>query len=232
MHRIERPRSLTELVSEALRQQIVEGELELGEMLSEARIAQLLDVSRTPVREAFARLEREGLVRTEPQRGTFVFTLSAKQLTDICHVRGVLETAALRQSMERARPQLAETLRGTLKEMTAARRQRDDRSYLRLDARFHEELFAHTDNAFLLEAYATISAKMAALRNRLGAHADHMDKSFREHRRIAELVAEGAVDEAEAVLVAHIGRKEGSYWNLQDAAEPGEARRPALARAR
>lgn len=214
MHRIERPRSLTELVSDALRREIVEGALELGEMLSESRIARRLEVSRTPVREAFARLEREGLVRTEPQRGTFVFTLSAKQLTDICHVRVVLETAALRQSTERARTALAETLEATVAEMAALRRSGDDAGYLRLDARFHDELFLHTDNAFLHDAYQTISAKMAALRNRLGAHADHMAKSFREHRDIARLVREGAIDEAEAVLVAHIGRKEGSYWNL------------------
>src|SRR5690606_4835503 len=94
MQRIERPRSLTELVADALRREIVEGELQLGAALSEARIAQRLEVSRTPVREAFTRLEREGLLRTEPQRGTFVFTLSAKELTDICHLRVVLEIAA------------------------------------------------------------------------------------------------------------------------------------------
>lgn len=214
MERIERPRSLTELVCDALRREIVEGELEPGQMLSETRVAARLAVSRTPVREAFARLEREGLMRTEPQRGTFVFTLTAKQLTDICHVRVVLETAALRQSMERAPDRLAATLGRTVAEMAAERERRDDRAYLRLDARFHDELFLHTDNAFLLDAYQTIAAKMAALRNRLGAHADHMEKSFREHRRILALLEQGEVEAAEAVLVAHIGRKEGSYWNL------------------
>lgn len=66
MERIERPRSLTELVCDALRREIVEGELEPGQMLSETRVAARLAVSRTPVREAFARLEREGLMRTEP----------------------------------------------------------------------------------------------------------------------------------------------------------------------
>lgn len=214
MQRIERPRSLTELVADALRREIVEGELQLGAALSEARIAQRLEVSRTPVREAFTRLEREGLLRTEPQRGTFVFTLSAKELTDICHLRVVLEIAALRQSVERARPRLATTLKRTLQEMTAARAAGDDRRYLRLDARFHDELFLHTDNRFLSEAYETISAKMAALRNRLGAHPDHMVKSFKEHRLLAELVEAGDLAAAEPLLTAHIGRKEGSYWNL------------------
>ncbi|MGF1621001.1 MAG: GntR family transcriptional regulator [Rhodomicrobiaceae bacterium] len=62
MHRIERPKSLTELVFETIKADIVGGTLQMREVLSEARIAKQLDVSRTPVREAFARLELEGLV--------------------------------------------------------------------------------------------------------------------------------------------------------------------------
>ncbi|MEO1193489.1 MAG: GntR family transcriptional regulator [Pseudomonadota bacterium] len=211
---IERPRSLTGLVTEALRQEIVAGDLEPGAALSEAKIASRLEVSRTPVREAFQRLELEGLVRTEPQRGTFVFTLTHKQLTDICDLRVCLESEALALSLKRDQAGLTAALEACVAEMTAARQDGDDRRYLALDTRFHQLLFDHADNAFLNEAYQTIAAKMAALRNRLGSHPDHMAKSFAEHRSIAALAAAGDLDEATALLTAHIGRKEGSYWNL------------------
>jgi len=214
MLQIERPRSLTGLVTDALRQEIVAGDLEPGAALSEAKIAARLAVSRTPVREAFHRLELEGLVRTEPQRGTFVFTLGPKELTDICDLRVCLETKALALSLERDRTGLAAALDGVVAAMTAARTAGDDRRYLQLDTRFHQVLFDHADNRFLNEAYQTIAAKMAALRNRLGAHPDHMAKSFAEHARIAALVANGDSATASPLLVAHIGRKEGSYWNL------------------
>ncbi len=212
--RIERPKSLTGLVTDALRQEIVAGDLAPGAALSEVKIATRLEVSRTPVREAFQRLELEGLVHTEPQRGTFVFTLGQKELTDICDLRVCLESMALKRALERDPEGLTAGLAEVVEEMTQARAAGDDRRYLQLDTLFHQVFFDHTDNAFLNEAYQTIAAKMAALRNRLGAHADHMTKSFAEHRRIAELVAAGQLKEATAVLTAHIGRKEGSYWNL------------------
>ncbi len=213
MHQIERPKSLTELVCQALRQDIVLGDLAPGEALSEVKIAQRLAVSRTPVREAFARLELEGLVRTEPQRGTFVFDLGPKALADICAVRVCLETAALRFALAGHQAALADALADTVQAMTEARRVGDDRRYLSLDTAFHQCFFDHADNSFLNDAYQTIAAKMAALRNRLGNHPDHMAKSFDEHCRLAVLVREGKAAEAEDVLVRHIGRKEGSYWN-------------------
>ena len=70
---LERPKSLTELVVDSLRREIVEGAVAPDESLSEVAVAKRLGVSRTPVREAFARLELEGLVYTIPQKGTFVF---------------------------------------------------------------------------------------------------------------------------------------------------------------
>jgi DNA-binding GntR family transcriptional regulator len=76
MLNIERPKSLSEEVAAQLRREIVDGTFEMGEALSESMIAARYGVSRTPVREAFAFLGQEGLVRTEPQQGTYVFKIS------------------------------------------------------------------------------------------------------------------------------------------------------------
>lgn len=214
MQPIERPKSLTELVVNALRSDIVNGALDLGAALSEASIARRLDVSRTPVREAFMRLEIEGLVRTEPQRGTFVFTLTTKELGDICDVRVSLEVAALRASAEKDPAGLNASFSDVIANMKRFRAEGDDSGYLREDTRFHQLLFDHADNSFLDDAYQTIASKMAALRIRLGRHPDHMAKSFKEHVQMAERIAAGDVDGAVKILVGHIGRKEGSYWEL------------------
>jgi len=213
MQRIERPKSLTELVFQAIKKEIVDGELQMGDALSEARIARRLDVSRTPVREAFARLELEGLVRTEPQRGTFVFTMGGDALRDICDTRVCLETGALKTAFRRNPAQLVKNLRTVTRKMTAAREAGNDKLYLQLDTQFHQAILDSTGNCFLNDAYQTMASKMAALRNRLGAHPDHMDKSYAEHLRIVDDLDEGRLDDALQVLIAHIGRKEGSYWN-------------------
>jgi len=226
----ERPRLLADLVTEELRRQIVEGDIDLGDALSESRIAARLNVSRTPVREAFARLELEGLVRTEPQRGTFVFALDRDAIADISDVRVGLETIALHRAMERNPKALAKAWRGICRTMRKARAAQDTRTYLALDTRFHEALFDNAGNVFLRDAYQTISAKMAALRNRLGNHPDHMAKSFAEHLELAQCASDRDARKAHEILVAHIGRKEGSYWS--DVTETQEQNVPLPARTR
>lgn len=216
MDRIERSKSLTELVTHILRHSIIEGELELGEALSESKIASRLEVSRTPVREAFARLEIEGLVFAEPQKNTRVFTLGPKDFADICDVRCCLEAKALILAMNRRREDLAAVLAETTRQMTEARETGQNRVYLRLDTQFHQQIFDHADNVFLNDAYQTVASKIAALRNRLGSHPDHLQKGYAEHVHLADLVAQGDLSRALEVLDAHIARKEGSFWNLND----------------
>lgn len=212
MNRLERPKSLTELVADSIRDQIVKGTLKLGESLSEVRISKDMGVSRTPIREAFNRLESEGLVHTIPQRGTFVFSLEPQELVKICDVRVNLETAAMRASFRNNPTRLSKALANCTGEMTRARKRGNDAAYLDADTQFHQILFDLSENRFLNDAYQTIASKMAALRNRLGMHPDHMMKSYREHLRMVELIGNGEIDAAEEVLIAHIGRKEGSYW--------------------
>ena len=227
---LERPKSLTELVTKEVRDWIIDGRLDLGAPLSEAWIARELAVSRTPVREAINRLEIEGLLKSEPQRGTFVFELRGHELAKLCEVRVKLETAALEWAMAEKRESLAEALAVRMATMTSAREQGDDAAYLREDTRFHQTIVDEADNRFLADAYQTIAAKTAALRNRLGGHPDHMAKSYAEHIAISAAVAAGDRREAERVLILHIGRKEGSYWTLladgAEGARRGTARIP------
>src|SRR5215218_4896521 len=85
----------------ALRAAIVNAELEPGRRLSENELADLLGVSRTPVREALARLRDERLVAIVPQLGTFVTLVSPAAVEDAAFVREALECAAIRRATER-----------------------------------------------------------------------------------------------------------------------------------
>ena len=109
---------------------------------------------------------------------------------------------------------LAKDLGACVNDMGRAREAGNDSRYLAADTRFHQILFDRADNRFLNDAYQTIASKMAALRNRLGNHPEHMSKSFDEHQRMVDCLKAGDVDAAEDILIKHIGRKEGSYWRL------------------
>jgi len=213
MKSLDRPKSLTELVTETLRDWIVRGELDLGSHLSEVRIANDLEVSRTPVREAFNRLEIEGLLTVKPQRGTFVFCLEPEELAKLCDARVCLETTALASAIRSNPDLLSKRLSECAAQMTDARARDDVSAYLGLDTAFHQHFLDCSGNRFLNDAYQTIAPKMAALRNRLGRHPDHMAKSYREHLELVEAVKGRDIDRALEILKWHIDRKEGSYWN-------------------
>lgn len=211
MQIIERPPSLTEAVLHQLRDQIVQGDLALGELLSERVLAEKLGVSKTPVREALFRLRTEGLVRIVPQRGAFVFTLSAAEVTAICEFRQTLEAAALQMAYQRDRDHLVAGLGAVLADMEKARSRQDRRAYLRADTSYHEVFFAHCGNSYLRDTYALHVGKVAALRTHLAIKPLHTDMSFAEHRQMLQLLAQGQIAAALGVLNVHIARTRMTY---------------------
>jgi DNA-binding GntR family transcriptional regulator len=208
----ERPRSLAEVVTARLRREIIEGEFDFGQALSESKIAARYGVSRTPVREAFACLGLEGLVRTEPQHGTFVFTMDRGQFAQISEARSILETAALRLAVERGHADLVRQWTWLVEAMTAALRDKDAKRYSRCDGEFHQTLFSLAANPFLTAAGQAFAAKMAAVRNRLGAQPEHMAKSYDQHVELLALVERAEVGLAVDLLEHHIRFKGESFW--------------------
>ena len=95
------PRTVSGLVAERLRAQIVAGELAAGTKLRQVEIARRFGVSTTPVREALAALQREGLVRLHPQRGAVVFVPTVADLREHYEIRAALEALAAACTAER-----------------------------------------------------------------------------------------------------------------------------------
>ena len=212
MLKADRPRSLGEVVTARLRREIIEGEFVLGQALSESKIASRYQVSRTPVREAFACLGLEGLVRTEPQHGTFVFTMDSEQFTQLSETRSVLETAALRFAVQRNRTALIDEWRRLVAAMTGALRDGDAKTYSSADREFHRVMIDLSDNPFLAAAAQSFSAKMDTVRNRQGSRPDHMKRSYGEHSELLDLVVRDQTDMAVHLLEKHIRDKGESFW--------------------
>jgi len=203
LERVTRPPSLSEMVLDQIRELIVTGRLGLGEQLSEGALAEQLGVSRTPVREAFLRLETENMVEVRPQRGTFVFYYDAAQLRDISELRGVLETGALRIALARKRARLIERLERTASQSEAAGTA-DAVGYQVFDAAFHEALIESTDNRELIEAYERISGRVRAIRYRFTHSPEQVARSQRDHRDIVEALKGGRDAEAMKRLGRHV----------------------------
>ena len=226
--RLERPASLATLVTDRLRHEIVEGSFEFGEALSEARIAKRYAVSRTPVREAFARLELEELVTTEPQLGTFVFTMDRARFAQISEARSILECAVLRLAFARDRAGLVARWQAIVARLDAAAGTGDTAAYSTADGDFHDTLFELSANPYLDAARRPFAARMTAIRNRLGLSPEHVAKSRREHGELLALVAAGDVDGAAALLDRHITKKGAHFWSVPETSPPTRRDRLAL----
>ena len=100
--KIIKPKSLTLLALENIRNGVTCGLYPLGSPLYEKALAEEFGISKTPVREALVQLMREGLVVVAPHSGTLVFVLADDEVAELCDLRLILESNALRISMERA----------------------------------------------------------------------------------------------------------------------------------
>jgi len=203
LERLARPRPLSEMVADQIRELIVTGRLALGEQLSEGALAEQLGVSRTPVREAFLKLETENMVEVRPQRGTYVFYYDAAQLRDISELRGVLEMSALRIALARNRLRLIDRLDKVASESEAAGTE-DAVRYQTFDAAFHEALIESTDNRELIEAYERISGRVRAIRYRFTHSRAQVARSQRDHRMIVDALTQGRDNDAIEKLGQHV----------------------------
>lgn len=192
-------------IASQLREHIATGVLPLGTPLSDKALADLLRISRTPVREALLQLRSEGLVVMRPQSGTYVFDPEPHEVEEICQLRSILETGALQVVSGKELPALVAALKANLAEAAAALKARD---YVRcdgLDAAFHETIVGLCGNALLVQTYRRISNKVRALRHRMPRSHERFADAVVHHREIARLLEQGQVSRAITQLAGHVG---------------------------
>ena len=206
-----RPKSLTDLAHDSIRQLIVGGELAMGAQLSEATLAAQLGISKTPVREALLRLRVDGLIDIQPQRGTFVFSLTPRQVEEICVFREAIEVTAVKLAMESQRAEMVKVLQANVREMALARKARNFKAFSHLDEAFHQTIVDHCGNAYLQQAHHLIASKISALRARLPEDNEQVDHCRQTHATIVTLMRDGRIVPTQRALALHIRDTLESY---------------------
>lgn len=190
-----------------LKEAILDGELLGGTMVSEGSIADRLSMSRTPIREAFLRLQAEGWMRLYPKRGALVVEVHPHDLEDILEARVVVESAAVRR-LERSEVSLAQ-LRSDLLEQIALQRSThatgDLGAFTAADAAFHWLIVKAGGNALLADFFATLRERQQRMTARsLWRRDDIAATVISEHERLTDLIAMGDADAFAAALDAHV----------------------------
>jgi DNA-binding GntR family transcriptional regulator len=215
MKRVLNRKPLSEQVAEALGEDIRDGRLKLGQMLSENQIATDLGVSRTPVREAFSHLEFQGLLVTKPQSGTFVFSPSQEDIKEIFEIRSCLELQGLQSSLKASEKTFSIALHSICEEMDSAFNAGDEDKYAKLDHQFHESFVLFSGNRLLASVYNPISLKLRALANNnlLIKMVDEVSHS--EHFQIAQNFGHKQFFEVKTLMTQHLARFEGDLDQYQ-----------------
>ncbi len=198
--------SLPEQVYRLLKDAIERGEFHAGSKLIENDIANQLNVSRTPVREAISRLAAEGLVTLVPRRGAFVASLDYTTIRELYEVREALEVLATELAVATLRSEDISPLEETVEQFAEALANDDFQVYFELDRRFHEQLVALSGNTKLQELFQLIDSSIQVTR---WIHCDTGDISevaLEEHKQIIAALQRGDREQAVRLVREHIRR--------------------------
>lgn len=183
------------------------GEAPPGDRISEAEIARRLGISRTPVREAMARLLRDGILAHAPRRGVFVPQHSAAQIEEVASLRAVLEGFAARRASRRITPAELEQLGAVVEAGAEAARHGDWLTMEEKNAEFHDLLVRSAQHALLLRSWRLLSPaawKLIAATPSTPPSAETIDDFLERHHQLIRALASGDPKRAEHEAAAHV----------------------------
>jgi DNA-binding GntR family transcriptional regulator len=196
--------NLTAGVYQKIRKGILNGTWSPGQSLTELMLSQLLQVSRTPVREALHQLELEGLIELRPNRGAVVIGINTSDIEDIYEIRTLLEERVAQRAALRADKQDIETLREIvdLTEFYVERSSYD--KITEMDDRFHQYLYSLSGSRMFQKTLADLHTYVEPVRERSIREPDRATAMLAEHRAIVEAIAAHNAQEAGRLMTLHI----------------------------
>ncbi len=201
--------TLSQQVYSHLRAGILDNTYRPGSPLPEEAMAEKLNVSRVPVREALRRLSAEGLVIIKPRQGATVTELTAKQFLDAYQVREALEVLAVRLAVPKLTAADLAELDALHEAMQSAAITGNSNDFFAANAEFHGFLVDKSDNGDLKSIYESLIDRMRRYRTPSLDLRGGMSTSIDEHAAILSAIREGDTDRAAHLIAQHIHVPQG-----------------------
>ena len=186
------------------KQRILDGGFAQGSLIGEGEVSDAVGVSRTPVREAFLRLEAEGLLRLYPKRGALVVPISAADVEDVMETRLLIERFAVRRVID-LDLDLSERLDAEIAAQERHAAAHDAIAFVDADREFHRVFVAATGNAIVLRTHDSLRDQQ----NRMGLAAlsdgsERIDRILAQHRTIVGAIERRDAAAAEELIERHL----------------------------
>jgi DNA-binding GntR family transcriptional regulator len=171
--------------------------------LDERRLAQDFGISRTPVREAMAQLEREGFVRSVPRRGVYVVRKTKREVIEMITAWAALESMAARLITASASDQAIASLRRMFATFEDGKVAAKLDEYSEVNIEFHQAIIRMSQNRVLIDLAENLFTHMRMIRRKTIGEQDRADRSIRDHMNIIEALEARDTARAEELVRAH-----------------------------
>jgi DNA-binding GntR family transcriptional regulator len=198
------PKTVSEQIADQLRSEILAGLIPPGTRLFQDVEAERLQVSRTPLREAFRQLEAERLVQIIPNRGAIVTQLTAEEVREVFMIRGELEPLAAALAAQRASREDVRAVGSLLEELEYAREHGRHRSLLELNKSFHFMVYEASAMPRLVNIISSLWGPIEAMRATYASEPVTAKHAADEHARLYEAIRDGDRSAAVEVTRQHI----------------------------
>lgn len=189
-------------VYQCIRQNIADGIYLPGDRLNEQQIAEDLNVSRSPVREAIKQLTGDRLVVYIPNKGSFVKQLTLKDFSDMYDMRFMIESYAIEKACQELTPEIRLELQDYYDKFPKIHAENLIKEYSELDKMFHSALVQNSGNQYAIDLFNTLFIQISLFRAISLSDAERYRMSLRDHMKMIECIMEK--NAAEAVRLVHI----------------------------
>ena len=201
---IQSHRPLRELVYEELRNLILSGEIKPGTRMMEIELADSMGVSRTPIREAIRKLEKEGLVTIEPRKGAYVSTISMNDIVNILQIRGTLEGLAATLAATRIKEIELMKLKEASQAFDRAVEEGNTKEMISNDTLFHHIIVEASGNDLLIKMVTDLQEIVLRFRYLYYKDFKRAEKMPPEHANILRAIETGSGETARSAAEFHI----------------------------
>ena len=195
---------LNEKVYRALKEKIIKGTIKPGTKISEGEIAKQMGVSRTPIREAMRKLEVDGLVIMNPNKGGQVIDFSIEDLQEVLQIRKLLEGFAAYIAAKKISDKEIIKLGEIIEKMRNAATKSDIATYTNLNSQFHNVILKLSGNKRLIRLCSSLSGHEYKFQIEALTLLERLKYSIEEHIKILEALKKGNSIEAKSLSQLHI----------------------------
>jgi DNA-binding GntR family transcriptional regulator len=201
---IKSTKSIRRKIYDHLREQLLSGKIPARQHLIETKIAKEIGTSRTPVREALHNLELEGLIESIPRVGYVVKAINEAEVEEICEIRTAIEEVAARWAMAKSPQRLIEDLRKNISVSEEKVVHGDPKTFIDLDAQFHEIIARQSGSKRLQELGQTLRRHMLRYRLQSIYLMNNVLRAIDGHKTILEAIEKGDLEEVNRAIKSHL----------------------------